>query len=112
MALYTQQTLDGFWRFELLPNRSSSWTQTGRFLIVIALFNGVIALLFAWQCLWLVAPFSGFEVFALGAGLYCCSRASCRRELILAEEERVLVLRGRGRIEARDEFAQGWVRLQ
>ena len=112
MALRTQQTRDGTWRFELLPNRSSSWAQTRRFLIVIALFNGLIALLFAWQGLWLVSPFSGLEVAALGAGLYCCSRATYRRELILVEGDGsscCAVVTGSSR---RDEFARAWVRLQ
>ena len=112
MALRVQQTRDGTWRFELLPNRSSSWAQTRRFLMVIALLNGLIALLFAWQGLWLILPFSGFEVAALGAGLYCCSRATYRRELILVEGEQVVVLRGGDRIECRDEFARAWIRLQ
>lgn len=112
MALRVQQTRDGAWRFELLPNRSSSWAQTRRFLMVIALLNGLIALLFAWQGLWLILPFSGFEVAALGAGLYCCSRATYRRELILVEGEQVVVLRGGDRIECRDEFARAWIRLQ
>lgn len=112
MALRMQQTRDGTWRFELLPNRSSSWTQTRRFLMVIALLDGLIALLFAWQGLWLVLPFSGLEVAALGAGLYCCSRATYRRELILVEGERVVVLRGGERVECRDELARAWTRLQ
>jgi uncharacterized membrane protein len=112
VALRMQQTRDGTWRFELLPNRSSSWTQTRRFLMVIALLDGLIALLFAWQGLWLVLPFSGLEVAALGAGLYCCSRATYRRELILVEGERVVVLRGGERVECRDELARAWTRLQ
>lgn len=112
MALRAQQTRDGTWRFELLPNRSSSWAQTRRFLMVIALLNGLIALLFAWQGLWLVLPFSGLEVAALGAGLYRCSRATYRRELILVEGERVVVLRGGNRVECRDELARAWVKLR
>jgi len=112
VALRMQQTRDGTWRFELLPNRSSSWTQTRRFLMVIALLDGLIALLFAWQGLWLVLPFSGLDVAALGAGLYCCSRATYRRELILVEGERVVVLRGGERVECRDELARAWTRLQ
>jgi uncharacterized membrane protein len=112
VALRTQQARDGTWRFELLPNRSSSWAQTRRFLMVIALLNGLIALLFAWQGLWLVLPFSGLEVAALGASLYCCSRATYRRELILVEGGRVVVLRGAERIECRDEFARACVGLK
>ncbi len=49
VALYMQQARDGAWRFELLPNRSSSRPQVECFLIVSALFDGFIAMLFAWQ---------------------------------------------------------------
>lgn len=112
MALRTQQARDGTRRFELLPNRSSSWAQTRRFLMVIALLNGLIALLFAWQGLWLVLPFSGLEVAALAAGLYCCSRATYRRELILVEGDRIVVWRGSDRVDCCEEFVRAWAKVQ
>jgi uncharacterized membrane protein len=100
------------WRFELLPNRSSSWSQTKRFLVVVVLFNGVIAATFVSLGLWVVAPFSGLEVLALAAGLYCCARATYRREVILVSRERVVVLRGHHRVISRDEWPRAWARLQ
>lgn len=112
MALHTTQTRDGAWRFELCPNRSRTWSQTKRLLIVIAMLHGSIAMLFAWQGLWLVGPFSGLEVAAIWAGLYCCSRATYRRELIVVQDERVIVLRGRGRLQSRDEVVRAWARLR
>ncbi|MDD3650254.1 DUF2244 domain-containing protein [Immundisolibacter sp.] len=111
VSLRTRRERDGVWRFELEPNRSSSWPQTKRVLTAMVLLNGLIALVFAGQGLWLVAPFSGLEVAALGIGLYCCSRASYRRELIQLDGERLVVLRGGYRLESRDEFARPWVRL-
>ncbi len=112
MALHTTQTRDGVWRFELCPNRSRSWPQTRRLLIVIAMFHGLIALLFAWQGLWLVAPFCGLEVAAVWTGLYCCSRATYRRELIVVQDARVVVQRGRQRLESHDEVERAWARLR
>jgi uncharacterized membrane protein len=111
VSLCTQRAQDGEWRFELEPNRSSSWRQTKRVLAAMVLVNSLIALVFAGHGLWLVAPFSGLEVAALGIGLYCCSRASYRRELIHLDGERLVVLRGGYRLESRDEFARPWVRL-
>ncbi|WP_448508368.1 DUF2244 domain-containing protein [Immundisolibacter sp.] len=106
------QTRDGVWRFELCPNRSRSWPQTRRLLIVIAMFHGLIAVLFAWQGLRLVAPFRGLEVAAVWTGLYCCSRATYRRELIVVQDARVVVQRGRQRLESPDEVGRAWARLR
>lgn len=111
MALCTQREQGGAWRFELLPNRSSTWAQTKRFLVAVGLLHGLIAGGFAWLGLWLVAPFSGLEVLALGAGLYVCSRASYRREIVLLDADRVVVMRGHDRVASRDEFPRAWVRL-
>jgi len=112
VALHTRQTRDGAWRFELCPNRSRTWSQTRRLLVVIAMFHGLVAALFARQGLWLVAPFSGLEVAALWAGLYCCSRATYRRELIIVRNGRVIVLRGRTRLQSRDQVERAWARLR
>ncbi len=111
MALRMQREQGGAWRFELLPNRSSSWVQTKRFLVAAGLLNGLIASGFASFGLWLVAPFSGLEVLAFWAGLYVCSRASYRREVILLDADRVVVLRGHDRLESRDEFPRAWARV-
>lgn len=112
VALHTRQMRDGAWRFELCPNRSRTWLQTKRLLIVIAMFHGLVATFFAWQGLWLVAPFSGLEVAAVWAGLYGCSRATYRRELIVVGDGRVVVLRGRDHLQSRDEVARAWARLR
>lgn len=111
VALRTQRQQGGAWRFELLPNRSSSWAQTKRFLVAVGLLSGLIAGGFASLGLWLVAPFSGLEVLALAVGLFACSRASYRREVILVDADRVVVLRGHDRLELRDELPRTWARL-
>jgi uncharacterized membrane protein len=111
VALRAQREQGGAWRFELLPNRSSSWAQVKRFLLAVGLLHGLIAVGFASLGLWLVVPFSGLEVVALAAGLYVCSRASYRREVILLDAERLLVLRGHDRAEWCHELPRPWVRL-
>ena len=111
VTLRTRREQGGAWRFELLPNRSLSWTQTRRLVMAFGVFSGLIAGGFASLGLWWVAPFSGLEVLALGLGLYVCSRASYRREVILVDAKRVVVLRGHDRVELRDELPRAWVRL-
>lgn len=111
VALRTQREQSDAWRFELLPNRSSSWAQTKRFLVAVGLLHGLIAGGFASAGLWLVAPFCGLEVLALAAGFYLTSRASYRREIILLDADRVVVLRGHDRLELRDELPRAWARL-
>lgn len=112
MTLRARRGQGDAWRFELLPNRSSSWSQTKRFLVAAVLFNSLIAVTFVVLGLWLVAPFSGLEVLALAAGLYCCARATYRREVILVSPERVVVLRGHHRMRSRDAWPRAWARLQ
>jgi uncharacterized membrane protein len=112
VTLHARRGQGDAWRFELLPNRSSSWLQTKRFLAAVVLFNGVVAATFVSRGLWVVAPFSGLEVLALAVGLYCSARATYRREVILVTRERVVVLRGHHRVRSRDEWPRAWARLQ
>lgn len=104
----TRAGLDS-WRCELRPNRSQSWAETKRFFYVLAAVSGLIAGGFAWHGLWWVAPFSGLEVIALGVGLYCCSRATYRWQVILVGADRVVVVRSGGR---RDDFQRPWARTR
>ncbi|WP_372982931.1 DUF2244 domain-containing protein [Marinobacter sediminum] len=112
MALHKQQARDGTWRYELCPNRSRSWPETQRFFAVMVVLGGSIALLFAAQGLWWVAPFSGLELLALGAGLYFCSRATYQRELILVREAQVSVLRGGAHQRSQVDFTRAWAQLR
>lgn len=112
MALCMRQAPGGRWRVELRPNRSCSWAQTKRLLVVVVLINGLIAAVFAGLGLWLVAPFGGLEALALAGGLYRCSRASYQRELILVDAERLVVLSGHDRLRVRQTFVRAWVRLR
>jgi len=112
VALRTRRGQGDAWRIELLPNRSSSWLQTKRFLWAVLLFNSVIAATFVSRGLWLVAPFSGLEVLALAAGLYCCARATYRREVIVVTADQVVVLGGYDRMKTRRALSRAWARLE
>jgi uncharacterized membrane protein len=71
-----------YYRFVLSPNCSISWSELVVFYLVICLFALAVGLFFTLQGLWLVLPFSGLEMLALGLGLHLTSRRVCRREII------------------------------
>ena len=102
---------DREFRIVLSPNCSISW----RDLVLFYLFTCVIALaigiFFLLQGLWLVLPFSGLEMAALGACLYLTSRKVYRREVITLNPERTRVEKGVSRIDQSWEFDTPWLRL-
>ena len=99
------------YRFVLSPNCSISWRE----LVIFYLFTCVIALavgiFFTLQGLWLVLPFSGLEMLALGTGLYVTSRKVYRREVITLDSERLRIEKGVQRVDESWEFKTHWVRV-
>ncbi len=57
------------------PNHSASWGTNKLLIALLAIWSGVIALLFLWRGLWPVLPFLGLELAAFAAGLH----ATCRK---------------------------------
>ncbi len=98
-------------RIVLSPNCSITW----RDLVLFYLFTCVIALaigiFFLVQGMWLVLPFSGLEMAALGACLYLTSRKVYRREVITLDHERTRVEKGVRRVDESWEFETAWLRL-
>ena len=66
----------------LSPNCSISWRELLLFYLLTCVVALAIGLFFTLQGLWLVLPFSGLEMLALGIGLYFTSRKVYRREVI------------------------------
>ena len=98
-------------RIILSPNCSISWRE----LLLFYLFTCVVALaigvFFLFQGLWLVLPFSGLEMAALGACLYLTSRKVYRREVITLGRDRTRVEQGGRRVDESGEFETPWRRL-
>lgn len=98
-------------RLVLTPNCSISW----RGLVMFYIFNCAVALaiglFFTLQGLWLVLPFSGLEMLALGAGLYLASCKSYRQEVITLDRRRTRIEKGLQRIDQCWEFETPWIRL-
>ncbi len=82
------------WRFVLQPNRSLSWRGSVLFFFSLCLVSGAIAAGFSLLGFWMILPFAGLEMLALGAGLYVVARRCYEREVICIGGESIHVERG------------------
>jgi len=101
---------DGY-RFVLTPNCSISWRDLVLFYAFTCIVALAIGLFFTFQGFWLVLPFSGLEMAALGFCLYLTSRKVYRREVITLERDRTLVEKGVQQVDQSWEFETSWIRL-
>jgi uncharacterized membrane protein len=99
------------YRFVLSPNCSISWSELVAFYLVTCLVALVVGLFFTLQGLWLVLPFSGLEMLALGLGLHLTSRKVYRREVITLGRDRTRIEKGVRQIDQCWEFETTWIRL-
>ena len=99
------------YRFVLSPNCSISWPELVLFYLATCLIALAVGLFFTLQGLWLVLPFSGLEMLALGGGLYLTSRKVYRREVITLDPEHIRIEKGVQRIDQSWEFKTPWIRI-
>jgi len=99
------------YRFVLSPNCSISWPELVLFYFFTCLIALAVGLFFTLQGLWLVLPFSGLEMLALGGGLYLTSRKVYRREVITLDPEHIRIEKGVQRIDQSWEFKTPWIRI-
>ncbi|MGB5328376.1 MAG: DUF2244 domain-containing protein [Gammaproteobacteria bacterium] len=99
------------YRFVLSPNCSISWHKLVLFYFFTCLIALAVGLFFTLQGLWLVLPFSGLEMLALGGGLYLTSRKVYRREVITLDPEHIRIEKGVQRIDQSWEFKTPWIRI-
>ncbi|HEY9200976.1 MAG TPA: DUF2244 domain-containing protein [Gammaproteobacteria bacterium] len=92
----------------LRPDLSLSWQSNVRVFLLIALCSLAIASVFVIQGRWLVLPFSGAEIFLLGASLYVFYRRASRTQLIRLSEHSVVIEQGYHRAEQRVEYPRYW----
>ena len=100
------------YRLIITPNCSISWRQLLAFYLGTCGLAIFIALLFTLQGQWLIVPFSGVEMLALGVALYLTSRKVHRREVITVGEEKVRIEKGIRKAEQCWTFERSWIRLQ
>ena len=99
------------YRFVLSPNCSISWRELVVFYLITCVIALAVGVFFTLQGLWLVLPFSGIEMLALGTGLYLTSRKVYRREVITLDPVRTRIEKGVRRVDESWEFQTPWVRL-
>jgi len=102
---------DREYRIVLSPNCSISWRELVLFYLLTCVVALAIGIFFLLQGLWLVLPFSGLEMAALGACLYLTSRKVYRREVITLDRARTRIEKGVRRVDESWEFETPWLRL-
>lgn len=91
-------------RLVIAPNASLSPVQARWFFIGMCAVSFTIAGLMAVVGLWLIWPFVGMDMAALGAALYFCLRGNGYREVVSVYEDRIEVDAGLNEPERRWEF--------
>lgn len=93
-------------------NCSLSPRQVGWFYLSIVCLSLAIAMFFAWRLSWLVLPFAGLDVLALGIALLVHGRHASDYERVTLAEGMLVVERSRGGQLTRQEFNALWVRME
>ena len=108
----TQENKLGFGtQIVVRPNRSMSWHSLQ---LVYAAMVGVgvtISLSLTIAGAWLVLPFAGLELLAVGICLYRSAQRCAEREVISIDERTVAVERGRYRPAQRFELPRQWAQV-
>lgn len=96
-------------RYRLTPNRSISWPALVRVWLGLALLTSIVVVGMSLAGAWLVIPFAGLELIAVGVGLWHTARQCCRQEVITFGEKRVLLEKGHQKPERRWNWARSSV---
>lgn len=81
-------------RFVLRPNRSMSWRGSLIFFLSLCILSSSIATGMAVRGYWLVLPFAGLELLAVGAALYVVALRCHQREVISIAGDLIRIERG------------------
>jgi len=102
----------GVWRFVLRPNRSLSWRGTLWLFLSLLALSTAIGLGFAAHGMWLILPFAGLEMAAVGAGLYLVARSCYRCEVIHVADDDIRIERGWDRPTQVSRLPRYWSRVE
>jgi len=98
------------WLFK--RNCSVSPRQFVAFYVSLALFSLLIASLLVWAGAWLVLPFTGIELLAVGIAFVIYARHAVDYERILLFHDRLLIERMDAETLTQVEFNPRWVRVE
>ena len=98
-------------RYRLTPNRSISWPALVRVWLGLVALTSIVVAGMSLAGAWLVIPFAGLELVAVGAGLWYTARQCCRQEVITFGASRVVLEKGYRQPEQRWSWARPAVRV-
>ena len=98
-------------RFVIRPNSSLSWRGNLLFFVIMVIISFGIAGVFAAMGYWVVFPFAGLEMAALGVALMLCSWRANQCEVVSISDDTVEVIAGRHKPERRYTFNRHWARV-
>ncbi len=78
-------------QLHLTPNRSATWQQTKRLILVFALFISSIAIAWSLVGVWVILPFAGLEVGLLALIMYLASKSTYEWETVAVSHRNISV---------------------
>lgn len=106
-----QQGVEDQWLFVLRPNRSMSWRGALAFFFSLLIISSFIAVSLAVMGFWLVLPFAGLEMIALGVGLYLVACRSYECEVICISKDSIRIEKGRRFPRHQCTFGRVWAKV-
>lgn len=98
-------------RFLIRPNCSLRWSDVVRFYLGMVAVSFGIAIACALQGAWLVLPFAGLEMLALGAALYVVARRAQRWQVVSVHGDCVEITQFGSTQEPPQVFQRAWARV-
>lgn len=98
-------------RYRLTPNRSISWPALVRVWLGLVALTSIVVLGMTLAGAWLVIPFAGLELAAVGAGLWYTARKCSRQEVVAFGASRVILEKGHQHPEQSWDWARPAVRV-
>jgi uncharacterized membrane protein len=108
----TERKQGGSVTYVLRPDRSLSWRGNLQFLGLISVVSLSIAGWFTWHGAWLILPFAGLELAALGTALYLVSVRGLDVETVLIDGDRLEICKGRWQIESKTCLQRCWAQVK
>lgn len=99
-------------RFFVAPNRALPWRDVMRFYLGMVFVSFGIAIAFAVSGLWMVLPFAGAEMLALGVAFYVVARRGTYWQVIVISRDRVEIEDHGVNGEGTQGFQRAWAQIE
>ena len=106
-----QNINDATCRFILRPNRSMSWRGSLVFFLSLCLVSGTISISMTLLGYWLILPFAGLELMALGTALYIVVLRCYQCEVIWITNDAIRIEKGRNYPQQQWKLARVWTQV-